>query len=157
TTGNQIDPSVGMDAAGDFVVAWQSYGQDGSFWGIYAQRYNAAGAPQGSEFRVNTYTTDDQRLPAVAVSAAGDFIVSGNGSGQGIQFAIFVHRFAAKGVVVGGECRVHTATNNTQISPAVAMDAAGDCLIAWSSNQDPTAYGVYAQRYSASGLPLGGE
>jgi hypothetical protein len=32
-----------MDAAGNFVVTWSSYGQDGSGSGIYAQRYNAAG------------------------------------------------------------------------------------------------------------------
>ena len=60
TTDNQVDASVAMDAAGDFVVAWQSYGQDGSGYGIYAQRYNAAGVAQGSEFQVNTYTTGNQ-------------------------------------------------------------------------------------------------
>jgi hypothetical protein len=39
TTNNQYNPAVGMDAAGDFVVAWSSYGQDGSGYGVYAQRY----------------------------------------------------------------------------------------------------------------------
>src|SRR2546428_713996 len=57
TAGDQHNPSVASDAAGDFVVAWQSYGQDGSKYGIYAKRYSAAGAAQGGEFRVNT-TTD---------------------------------------------------------------------------------------------------
>ena len=28
-----------MDSSGDFVIAWDSYGQDGSGYGIYAQRY----------------------------------------------------------------------------------------------------------------------
>ena len=31
--------------------------QDGGDWGIYAQRYNAAGVAQGGEFQVNTHTT----------------------------------------------------------------------------------------------------
>ena len=39
---------------GDFVIAWMSYLQDGSGHGVYAQRYNASGVPQGPEFRVNT-------------------------------------------------------------------------------------------------------
>ena len=34
-----------MDAAGDFVVAWESFspGQDGSGEGVYAQRFGSAG------------------------------------------------------------------------------------------------------------------
>src|SRR5690349_1207315 len=63
TTDNQFDSSVAMNSAGDFVVAWVSRGQDGSSYGVYAQRYNAAGAPQGTEFRVNTYTPGGQRDP----------------------------------------------------------------------------------------------
>ena len=31
-----------MDATGDFVVAWQSQGEDGSGYGVYAQRYQHA-------------------------------------------------------------------------------------------------------------------
>ncbi|MEL7170058.1 MAG: T9SS type A sorting domain-containing protein, partial [Bacteroidota bacterium] len=39
TANDQAFPSVGADADGDFVVIWDSYGQDGSFYGIYARRY----------------------------------------------------------------------------------------------------------------------
>src|SRR5439155_334406 len=67
TTGHQTAPAVATDAAGDFVVAWASDGQDGDGYGVYAQRYSAAGVPQGAEFRANTYTTSFQTDPAVAV------------------------------------------------------------------------------------------
>ena len=40
---------------------------------IAAQALGAT--PVGSEFQVNTFTTNDQRLPAVAVAADGDFVV----------------------------------------------------------------------------------
>jgi hypothetical protein len=46
----QDDPSVGIDAAGNFLIAWQSFLQDGGKPGIYAQRYNAAGQRIGGEF-----------------------------------------------------------------------------------------------------------
>jgi uncharacterized repeat protein (TIGR01451 family) len=39
TTNSQTGPSAAMDVDGDLVVAWQSYGQDGSGYGVYAQRY----------------------------------------------------------------------------------------------------------------------
>src|SRR2546430_13925526 len=57
----QGEPAVASDADGDFVMAWESYAQDGSSFGVYAQRYNAAGAAQGGEFRVNTTTAGSQR------------------------------------------------------------------------------------------------
>ena len=60
TADNQINPAVAMDAAGNFVVTWSSNLQDGSGYGIYAQRYNAAGVAQGAEFLVNTTTAGSQ-------------------------------------------------------------------------------------------------
>ena len=63
TTGYQSDPAVASDANGNFVVVWRSYGQDGSGDGVFGQRFNASGVPQGSEFQVNSYTTGDQLSP----------------------------------------------------------------------------------------------
>jgi hypothetical protein len=43
TTGNQYltrsGPTLAADPAGNFVVAWSSYGQDGDAGGVFAQRY----------------------------------------------------------------------------------------------------------------------
>jgi hypothetical protein len=39
TTGSQAPCSVASDAAGNFVVVWQSYGQDGSNSGIFGRRF----------------------------------------------------------------------------------------------------------------------
>jgi len=68
-----------QDAAGDFVVVWQSLSQDGSGYGVFGQRYASSGAPSGLEFRVNSYTTDHQRNPAVAVDGAGTFVFEDEG------------------------------------------------------------------------------
>ena len=61
---DQADNAVASDALGNFVVVWRSADQDGSGHGIYARRYNSAGAAQGGEFRVNTTTAGDQVHPA---------------------------------------------------------------------------------------------
>src|SRR5262249_45412675 len=77
TTGTQDSPRVAVSAAGDFVIAWkETNGEDGDGDGVYAQQFNAADQPQGGEFRVNTYTTGAQANPAVAMDAAGDFLVA---------------------------------------------------------------------------------
>lgn len=39
TTNNQAVPSVALNNAGQFVLSWSSYAQDGSGWGIYFKMY----------------------------------------------------------------------------------------------------------------------
>ncbi|MEP1080015.1 Ig-like domain-containing protein [Leptolyngbya sp. PL-A3] len=159
TTNRQRLSTVAMDADGDFVVTWTSYGQNSPFHSIYAQRYNAAGVAQGSEFRVNTTTTSDQLNSTVAMDANGNFVVAwrnytGDGSGDGI----YAQRYDATGVAQGSEFKVNSFTDSNQTYPTMAMDGDGDFVVTWSSNgQDGSGYGVYGQRYNAAGIAQGGE
>jgi len=41
--------AVAAAADGSFVVTWSSSGQDGSSWGVYAQRFDSGGAPDRGE------------------------------------------------------------------------------------------------------------
>ena len=148
-----------MDADGDFVVAWQSKDQDGDNWGIYAQRFNASGAPQGGEFRVNTNTGREQEAPVVAMDDSGNFVVAWQSMDQdGDKWGIYAQRFNASGAPQGGEFRVNTATSKEQQAPSVAMDADGDFVVAWQSmDQDGDKWGVYARSYDAGGTAQGPE
>ncbi|MBI3838962.1 MAG: hypothetical protein HY288_13655, partial [Planctomycetia bacterium] len=167
TAGAQDTPTIAMDATGDFVVAWASKNQDGSDYGIYAQRYNAAGAAQGTEFKVNTYTTGVQDAPSVAMDSTGDFVVtweSGPGIGNpapaqdGDGYGVYAQRYNADGTASGGEFQVNTFTAKNQDAPAIAIDPNGDFVITWESyGQDGDRYGVYAQQFNASASPQGGE
>jgi hypothetical protein len=159
TTDHQSDPAVAMDAGGRFVVVWTSEIQDGSFQGIFAQRYDAAGAPLGGEFRVNSYTTSTQWLPAVATDSAGNFAVAWQSYSQdGYRHGIFARRFDAAGQPQGADFQVNTYTTGDQYAPAVAMAATGQFVVVWGSrDQDGDGFGVFGQRYDATGLPLGGE
>jgi hypothetical protein len=159
TTNDQKFSDVAMDSDGDFVVTWESVGQDGSLYGIYAKRYNSSGAVQGAEFKVNTYTTGNQSKPSIAMDSAGDFVITwysnlqdGNGTG------IYAQRYNAAGVVQGAEFKVNTYTTGAQASPNIAMDNSGNFIISWDSyGQDGSGNGVYAQRYNAAGVPQGAE
>ena len=165
TSSDQSAPSMAMDADGDYVVAWTSNYQDGSGHGVFAQRYNSAGMAQGAEFRVNTYTTNDQTTPCVAMDADGDFVVAWRSDGQdGSMWGVYAQRYNNAGVPQGAEFRVNTTTINLQHDPTVAMDADGDFVVAWESGYptggyytEPVPYEVYAQRYNAVGAPQGTE
>jgi hypothetical protein len=159
TTLNQSYPSVATDAAGNFVVVWHDYTQDGSDYGIFAQRYNAAGVPQGGEFRVNSYTTGDQYKPVVAMDADGDFVVVWSSADQDDdQLGVFGQRYDASGVPQGDEFRVNTFTTARQFGPAVTMHANGSFVVVWHSPyQDGSDYGVFGRAFDDAGLPLGSE
>ena len=152
TTSGQRDSSIAMDADGDFVIAWESRNQDGDGYGVYAQRYKADGIKAGSEFQVNTHTTNSQDGSSIAMDADGDFVIAWQSDGQdGSGFGVYAQRYKSDGIKAGIEFLVNTETANSQENPSIALDADGDFVIAWHSNlQDSSNYGVYAQRYEGA-------
>src|SRR5688572_26716689 len=162
TTNHQVSPRVATAPDGTFVVAWASLNQASptSAQDVYARRFSAAGAPLGGEFRVNTYTTSDQSIPAIAMCGAGTFVVVWASSGQdGAQGGIYAQQFDASAQPVGSEFRVNAYTGGDELFPAVAMDSGGDFVVTWDT-YNPTAgafYDVYARRFDAQGQPAGDE
>jgi hypothetical protein len=154
----QYYPAVAMDSDGDFVIAWQSYFQDGSRYGVYAQRYFSDGSVNGGEFKVNSFTTEHQGLPAVAMDAAGDFAITWIGYGDGDSNGIYARLYDRNGITVGTEFRVNTFTENNQEDPVIAMDYDGDFVITWRTYLDTSYYDdIHARRYNSAGLPVSSE
>jgi hypothetical protein len=162
-TGNQRFGNVAVDANGTFVAVWEELAvRDGSGSAIFGQRYNAAGARLGGEFRVNSYTTGSQVEPSVSVSPTGGFVVAwtsyaGDGSGD----VMFARRFDASGNAVGNDFVVNSYTPGNQYSfrgQQVAHDSRGNFVVTWiSAGQDGSVQGNFAQRFSAAGARRGVE
>ena len=95
TDNAQRRPTIATDPNGNFIIAWESRDQDGAGFGIYAQRYDSNGIPQGTEFRVNTHTTDGQSDPTIATDPNGNFIIAWeSGYQDGSYDGIYAQRFA---------------------------------------------------------------
>jgi len=160
TLGHQSNESVGMAPDGAFLIAWSSQNQDGSNFGIYAQRYDAAGVRQGAEFRVNSYPTGNQGRPAVSTGGGGFVVVWHSGEGQdGNNYGVFGQRLDASGAFLGGEFQVNTYTFGPDVLPHVAADRAGNFTVIWTQypNQDGSSEGIIGQRFLADGTRRGGE
>ncbi len=164
----QWNPSVAMEADGDFVVIWTSYGSSGTDsdrWSVQGQRYASDGSPRGGEFQVNTYTTNYQgeySRPNVAMDSSGDFVVvwqSGKSNASGSSgtdldgWSVQGRRYASDGSAVGSEFQVNTYTTDNQQHPSVAMDADGDFVVVWHSDDES----VLGQRYASDGSLRGAE
>jgi len=168
TTAAQARPAVARDPAGNFVVVWESEGSVGSdtdLESIQCQRYDAAGAPQGAQFQVNTYTTGYQDYPSVAMDGLGNFVVvwrsAGSGGSDTSTSSIQGQRFNATGATVGSEFQVNAYTTSFQYEPNVAVAGAGNFVVVWTSaysSGSDTSFGtIQGQRYDAAGAPAGAQ
>jgi hypothetical protein len=108
--GYQQHPAVASDADGNFVVVWESAGQDGQYFGIFGQRYDSAGVPQDGEFQVNAHTTGQQLGPSLAATGPNQFSVVWTSDGQdGDGEGVFGTRLAL------GAGRITVRSPNTQV------------------------------------------
>lgn len=184
TTNRQSGASIAMAPNGNFVVAWTGYGDGGTGsyytyndtqyplgqYAIFARRFAADGTPLANDFQVNSYTTYYQTGASVAVDRSGDFVVAWHSgyfydvNGQdGSSAGVFARRFAADGTPKGVDFQVNTFTTDYQYNAAVATRSNGDFVVVWTSypytnvGQDGDAAGIFGQRFSKSGGPIGGE
>ncbi len=141
-------------------MVWQSANQDGQFYGIFAQRFDSAGAKIGVEFQVNTYTTGTQSQPSVAMNDGGGFVVVWrSGSNQdGSDYGVFGRRFASSGAAQGVEFQVNETTTGPQVFPAVAIDDQGDFVVVWQTSDGyGGATGIFGRRFGSDGGALAGD
>jgi len=151
----QTRPDVAMATDGRSVVVWESYLQDGSGWGIFGQRFDAAGNPAGAEFQVNATAAGDQRYPAAAMRPDGSFTVvwlDSDGAGDGIRG----RRFNAAGAPVGSDFTVNLTTAGDQTEPDVAVDGSGAGIVVWQSDATGDLE-IRGRRLDATGVPTGSE
>ena len=76
TFSQQWTPEVIGLADGGFLVAWQSFDQDGSGEAIVGQRFAANGSMVGDEFIINSSTSAAQWNAGIAGNASGDVVVT---------------------------------------------------------------------------------
>jgi hypothetical protein len=159
TAYHQQHPTIGMDATGDFTIAWSSVSHLNAYpfyvYDVYLQRYTNAGVPQGGETLVNTTIIADQKNPALAMNAAGNFVMTWQGPEGLDQFGVFGQRYAANGTAQGGEFHANTYTPNQQWNSSVAIDTSGDFVVAWEGLEqiDGQGYDCYARTYTPATPP----
>ena len=93
TNSIQAVPSVSSLLDEGFIVCWDS-DQDASGYGIYGQIFNDDGTKHGSEFRINTSTTFDQRSSSVCSLTNRGFVVcwdTDTGIRSGIYAKYYIH------------------------------------------------------------------
>lgn len=162
TNSAQSRPVIVSLASGNFAVAWESMHEDGSYKGVYMRLIGSAGQMITTPVRVNQFTANNQRDPAIAALPGGGFIIvwvseeeilSGD---QAVHYAHIIARvYDDAGLPVTDEFRVN-AGNGICAHPSVTTPAAGGFLIAWTQRSPrPASWDVYARSFAADRTPVG--
>jgi hypothetical protein len=149
----QVSPDSGTlvaaDAQGNFVAVWADTTGTTSAT-VYARLFDASGQPLGAQFQVDQEATGRQESPAVAMNASGAFVITWESFGEaGNTPGIYARQFSPAGVALGNEFLVSPMINTLT---SVAMDAAGDFVVAWVDAND----NIYARLYNAAGTAVTG-
>jgi len=72
--GNQTEPVVAGNSAGQYVVVWSSQGMDSSGTAVVMQRFTTDG-PLGDEITVNIFELGDQGAPSAYLTDSGNITV----------------------------------------------------------------------------------
>ena len=153
TVENQQAPSVAVDSAGNAMIVWSSFDQDGDHYGIYSRLLNTSGTFSGSEVAVNSTTANSQDHAKVTTSRSGNrFVVTwtdeaADGDEQGVYA-----RYWEGGSFANSDELINTTTSGKQLlSDATYGSKNYDVMFAWqggirkgvSAGSDTDDYGVY--------------
>ena len=179
TEGPQVTPSVALSDNGTIVVAWggPQFTMSGrkevmvsDTYKIYAAVWTDSGngpvrVPDSGDILVNVAMQYKQTRPQVAIDGNGNFVVVWESylqAGSGTGTSIYGRWFSTSSSAVTartGELLINQTTKNNQAKPDVAMDNAGNAVIAWQSEQNITTTGIdiYYRRFSGFGVAKSNE
>ena len=109
-----------------------------------------------AEFRVNTWTAEDQCDPNVAMDASGNFVVvwaSSPNDGRG--GGIIGQRYDANALPVGSEFKINV--NEPAYEPSLAMSSDGNFIVAWNGDPSGDYPDIFIRRYDSNGAAITGE
>lgn len=158
TDTTQRDSHIARDAAGNYIIAWDSENQatQNSQSDIYFQLFDSNNNKVGSETLVNTATDNEQERPALSMNGNGNFvIVWASHTGNFDSIFDIKGRLYKNNQPVGDEFLINTTTQNSQTKPAVSMNSDGSFVVTWESWFQIDSKDIYLQQFDSDGNKIG--
>jgi RTX calcium-binding nonapeptide repeat (4 copies)/Beta-propeller repeat len=162
-------PSVAIDAAGNFVVAYEfASGATSEVRDVRIARFDTQGSLLGSS--AIAASDRPEFAPSIAMDAVGNFVVAYTYEYLSIigsrDLDVHAQRFAADGSPRGDAFAVAGAGSDDEFEPAVAMNADGQFVVAYTADRSQTSLSaplsiltssdVFAVPYNADGTHADG-
>ncbi len=150
--------AVSLHDDGSFVVVWLG---NALGLGIHAQRYDASGSPEGTEFLVSQAGGRFPERPAVTHTKDGEFVVVWTGAPSAAPSSgtrVLGRRLDPDGVALGDEFEISSGSVNAYQAEAdlTAMDD-GSFVVVWPGQTAPQQYeySIFAQRMNSEATKVG--
>ncbi len=159
TAGQSAEPAVAALPDGSAILAWSSYGQDGSMFGVFARRIKSTGGgATAKEFLVNQFTSFNQRSPAVAALANGNYVIAWISEQERAANSadVYARVYTDAGMPLTDEIPINSGAFSCS-SPSVAPLMDGGFTVVWGQKDTVTAtnsWDVWGRPFSATGMPV---
>lgn len=166
---NQYGAAISSIDDRQFVVAWQSWEQDGSSYGVYAKIYTNNGLPVTNEFLVNHLISGSQGQPDIANLGNKQFLVTYSSQyiEGNISFGVAGRRFYHNGTVAepfpekhASEFFINDNIVDNQYVPHIASFTNGNVIVCWhdpANEKDLNSTSVFAKILDSSAKKIGNE
>jgi len=157
TNNQQVDPAIATLVDGSLIVVWSSRHQDGSDWGLFAQRFDSSGSKDGSEFMVNSTSLRSQSDAAIVANISGGYTVTWNSYAQdGDGWGVYGRNFLVDGTPTGSEFILNDSTDGNQRNASISTAADGQLLATWTADStDSPGTEVRVRNFLPSGIAEG--
>lgn len=151
-----VGPELAALEGGGYVLVSNYLFRDGSYYGVYAQRFHANGTAMESDQLVNNTTERFQTIGSVTGLDGGGYAVAWRSNEvDGSLYAAMMRIFDESGAPIGPEIRINQYAHHSQDYPSITQLNDGSLVVTWQSNtQDGDERGIYARHYDASGQAL---
>jgi hypothetical protein len=159
--GSQQEVTVDMNHDGAFIVSWMTEGVDRDAESVAARRFALDGTALEDEWQVNSFETDKQGYPAVAIADNGSFLVAWESDTQdGDRSGVFARRFDRHRAPLGDTISLSAITHGWQEELSVDMNSVNLAVATWMSFDDTQDTNgrfndVYARRLDPLPTPAG--
>ncbi len=159
---SQSNPDVAVNDNGEFVVVWDSWNQDASDRGVFAQKYSSTGSTIGSEFLVNQFQNYSQAKPKTEFITNNKYAVVWESfnqeTGSNVGYGMFGRIFEFTGNTNTDEFQINTHVTDYQwFGELCAIDDTSFAVVWCSWEQDGDDGGIFIQRFNLNGNKLGAE
>jgi Ca2+-binding RTX toxin-like protein len=149
---NQMQADIVALNGGGFAAVWQSYGQEGELFDVYARLFNTDGSALSAEIQINQVRSGQAVRPVIAQSTDGTLVVAWE---QGSE--IWTQHLRSDGVLVGDN-QVISQNADGQLVHGTDVDLAtlsnGGVIASWDQGGNIYARAAYAPGVSTASTDL---
>jgi len=152
---NQTGPFVKSLSNNEFIICWNSFEQDGSALGIFAQIFDTLGNKLDDEFQINTFVKGVQSSPCVEKLSNDRFIIAWSSSEQipwsswgQTRSVISAQIYDSNLEKIGIEFKINSQFQYSNSNATFAPLSNGSLYVSWFSGKiDIVGHGIYALYY----------